>query len=106
MLAGGVIIGRAMRIALLQITVCVALAGGTARAQFVVNAARLSERSRNFDWRPDDQALNCSVAQIRPALNYGFRFQAGYVVRVPMNQYRGKGHRWTIMMRVTPENGG
>src|ERR671928_1551407 len=95
-----------MRSGRLQFVVCMILAAGAADAQFIVNPARLSERSRNFDWRPDDQQLNCSVAQIRPALNYGFRFQTGYVVRVPMNQYRGTGHRWTILMRVTPENGG
>ena len=60
---------------------------------------------RNFEWRPDDKPLACYVSPLKPALNFGFRFQAGYVVRVPMNQYRGTGHRWTVLMRVTPEEG-
>jgi hypothetical protein len=75
------------------------------RGQFVVNPERLPAALRNLEWRPDDQALNCSVSMVRPSLNFGFRFQSGYVVRVPMNQYRGKGHRWSILARVTPEGG-
>jgi hypothetical protein len=84
---------------------CLLIGAGGARAQVVVNPERLPERLRHFEWRPDDEPLKCSVSAIRPALNYGFRFQAGFVVKVPMEQYRGKGHRWTIVMRVTPEAG-
>jgi hypothetical protein len=76
-----------------------------AQAQYRINPEQLSPSMRNLDWRPDDQALNCSVSAIKPALNFGFRFQAGYIVNVPMSQYRGKGHRWTILTRVTPEVG-
>lgn len=80
------------------------LATGAA-AQYTVNPERLSPSMRNMEWRPDDQQLNCSVSAMKPALNYGFRFQAGYIVRVPMSQYRGKGRRWNILTRVTPEGG-
>lgn len=82
-----------------------ALANGAA-AQVVVNPQRLPERLRTLEWRPDDVPLRCSVSAIRPALNYGFRFQSGYVVKVPMGQYRGAGHRWSVLTRVTPEAGG
>src|SRR5689334_21489142 len=102
---GGVIIGNAMRRGPVPFAIGLALVVAVAHAQFVVNPARLTERSRNFDWRPDDQPLSCSLSQTRPALDYGFRFQAGYVLRVPLSQYRGKGHRWTVLMRVTPEGG-
>ena len=76
-----------------------------AGAQSVVNIDRMSPAMRNFEWRPDDQPLACSVSAIKPALNFGFRFQAGYIVSVPMNQYRGTGHRWTVLLRITPESG-
>jgi hypothetical protein len=76
-----------------------------ADAQYPVNIERMPAAMRNFDWRPDDKPLNCYVSPMKPALNFGFRFQAGYTVRVPMNQYRGTGHRWTVLMRVTPEGG-
>ena len=81
------------------------LCGAGAKAQYVVNPDRLPPALRNLEWRPDDKALDCSVSGIRAALNYGFRFQAGYIVRVQMNQFRGSGHRWTVLMRVTPEGG-
>ena len=95
-----------MRVAAISITVWALLGSGAARAQVQVSPNRLPERLKQFEWRPDEEALRCSVSAIRPALNYGFRFQSGYVVRVPMEQYRGPGHRWTIVMRVTPEAGG
>jgi hypothetical protein len=76
-----------------------------AHGQYIVNPDRLSPALRNMEWRPDDRRLNCSVGAIKPALNFGFRFEAGYIVRVPMGQYSGKGHRWSILTRVTPEGG-
>lgn len=76
-----------------------------AQGQYIVNPERLPATLRNMEWRPDDRPLNCSVGAMKPALNFGFRFQAGYIVRVPMSQYPGKGHRWSIVTRVTPEGG-
>jgi len=95
-----------MRFRAIAVAAMLAGGAGAAAAQVIVRAERLPERLRTFEWRPDDQPLRCSVSAIRPALNYGFRFQTGYVVKVPMEQYRGKGHGWTILMRVTPEKGG
>jgi hypothetical protein len=81
------------------------LCSAAAHAQYMVDPERLSPSLRNLEWRPDDRELNCSVSAMRPALNFGFRFQSGYFVRVPMAQYRGKGHRWSILARVTPDGG-
>ena len=49
--------------------------------------------------------LPCAVEALQSALNFGSRFQAGYVVRAPMNAYRGGGHRWYVVFRVTPREG-
>ena len=76
-----------------------------ADAQYPVNIERMPPAMRNFEWRPDDKPLNCYLSPLKPGLNFGFRFQAGYIVRVPMSQYRGTGHRWTVLMRITPEAG-
>jgi hypothetical protein len=38
-------------------------------------------------------------------LNFGFRFQAGYVARVPMSQYSGSGHRWTLLSGISTADG-
>jgi len=50
--------------------------------------------------------LRCEVTPIQPQLNFSFRFQAGYVFRVPMNQFAGAGHRWSVLTRLTPASGG
>ncbi len=50
--------------------------------------------------------LSCHVQPMPPSLDFGFRFRAGYIVRAPLSQYRGKGHWWTIVVRVAPESGG
>jgi hypothetical protein len=82
------------------------LACVAAHAQSIVKASRLPALMRDFDDRPYEQTLDCSVTPIKPSLNFSFRFQAGYSVRVPMNQYFGPHHRWAVVMRVQPEHGG
>ncbi|MBZ5608823.1 MAG: hypothetical protein LAP38_11220 [Acidobacteriia bacterium] len=58
-------------------------------------------------FEPDrrEKILRCEVSPIPPGLNFSFRFQTGYVFRVPMEQFRGPGHRWSIVTRVRPEGG-
>ena len=56
-----------------------------------------------LDPGPNDRPLRCDVTPQKPLLNYSFRFQAGYVVSVPMNQYQGSGHTLTTMVRITPD---
>ncbi len=45
------------------------------------------------------------VALLKPMLNYGFRFQAGYMVTVPMHQFFGPNHGWSMLTRITPVEG-
>lgn len=86
--------------------ILVLLAASPAAGQSILDPARLSPAMRDFDGGFQDPPLQCDVTPIRPTLNFGFRFQAGYVVRVPMSQYLGKGHLWMVLARVTPEDGG
>jgi len=44
--------------------------------------------------------LKCEVRQLPPELDFSFRFRAGYSVSVPLNQYHGAGHRWTVLVRL------
>jgi hypothetical protein len=53
----------------------------------------------------DESALVCSVTPYGPSLNFSFRIQAGYVVRLPMDQFEGPKHAWFTLMRITPEGG-
>ena len=78
----------------------------TASAQSIVNPLRLRGPIAQLETaQPGEQALRCDVSPIKPALNFSFRYQAGYTVAVPMNQYLGSGHGWSMLTRITPEAG-
>lgn len=78
----------------------------TARAQSLVTGNRLRSLIAQLERGPTGEpALGCEVSAIRPTLNFSFRHQAGYVVTVRMSQYRGSGHRWAMLARITPEGG-
>jgi hypothetical protein len=74
-----------------------------ARAQIVVNQARIRNFLPGFEDQAAGPALRCAMSPIQPQLNFSFRYQAGYTVTVPMSQYAGGGHRWAMITRITPE---
>jgi hypothetical protein len=74
-------------------------------AQWIVDPNAVPRAMSRFEPRWDDRDLACSVTPFGPALNFSFRIQAGYIARVPMNQYFGPRHAWFILMRLTPEGG-
>ena len=78
----------------------------TAPAQSIVNPYRLRSIIAQLEGvQAGEQALGCQVSAIKPSLNFSFRYQAGYTVTVPMHQYLGSGHGWTVLTRITPEGG-
>ena len=76
-----------------------ALALARASAQTVVPP----ERGAELFSRGGPGTLKCEVRQLPPVLDYSFRFRAGYTVAVPLSQFQGPGHRWTIMVRLQSE---
>jgi hypothetical protein len=89
---------RPLAIALLLASACA--------AQGIVDPARFASLFKGLEPQAGEKLLRCEVTPIKPSLNFGFRFQAGYVVRVPMNQYSGAGHNWALLTKITPEGGG
>ena len=87
------------------LVIAVLLASACA-AQSIVDSARLGSVLKVLEPQAGEKPLRCEVTPIKPSLNFGFRFQAGYVVRVPMNQFSGPGHGWAMLTRITPEGGG
>jgi hypothetical protein len=81
------------------------LAAAAAECQTVVDPARLPAALRNVEQTQAGPRVKCEVTPFRPLLNFGFRFQAGYTVRVPLNQYQGAGHKLGMMTRITPLDG-
>jgi hypothetical protein len=82
------------------------LLASTGAAQVMLDPSRARSATKAFERQAHEKPLRCEVTPIKPALNFGFRFQAGYVVHVPLDQYSGAGHGWAILTRVTPEGGG
>lgn len=58
------------------------------------------QRGADLFSRGSPGGLKCQVRQLPPTLDFSFRFRAGYVVAVPLNQFQGPGHRWTVVVRV------
>src|SRR5882672_9457361 len=83
----------------------IALASAAASAQVMVDPARLPASLKNFERKQNQPSVRCEVTPVKPTLDYGFRFGAGYVVHVPLNQYPGSGHRLAMLTRITPQGG-
>ena len=82
------------------------LGSHAAEAQTIVGRRAQANMARRLDPQQGEKTLWCEVEPIRPALNFSFRFQAGYVARVPMSQYSGSGHRWTLLSSVSAMGSG
>lgn len=87
------------RLAILML--CALACGG----QSIVDPKALGQVMSRFESNWQDRLLACSVTPFGPLLNYSLRIQAGYVVRVPMNQYFGPRHGWFMLTQITPEGG-
>src|SRR5438874_259579 len=81
------------------------LVSATLSAQAIVDPAKLPDSLKNLNWGQVGQSIRCDVTPIKPALNFGFRFGAGYVAHIPLNQYAGPGHKLALMTRITPQGG-
>ena len=55
-----------------------------------------------FDQPLTKPAIACTVTQLKPDLNFSFRFQAGYFASWPLKNYEGPNKSFAILTRVTP----
>ncbi len=76
---------------------------GLLAAQSFVEPARMEGARKAFESASQAPQVQCEFKPIPAALNFSLRFQAGYVVSVPLNQYSGPRHQWVILAKVTPE---
>jgi hypothetical protein len=77
------------------------IAAASLNGQIIINPGRAEATLRKIQTR----SLRCDVEPIKPTLNFGFRFQAGYRLSVPLNQYFGRGNVWAVLIRIAPEDG-
>ena len=76
----------------------------TAPGQVIIRPSRFPSALKQALDHPElAQTLKCEVTAIKPALNFSFRFQAGYIARVPLKQYSGRGHAWVLVSKITAQ---
>ena len=84
--------------------IIVLAAGLPAWSQILIDPARVADVEKRLK-NGELSKLSCEVTPFKPRIDFGFRFQTGYTIRVPMQQYEGEGHGWIVYTRVTPEGG-
>ena len=72
-------------------------------AQASADRANLAPIRSHLDPRRGERPVACEVEPGKPSLSFGFRFRAGYIFRVPLTQYSGARHRWSVVTEITPE---
>ena len=85
------------------VPLAVLLSGAPAFAQRIVESADVAEVQKAFADDSSAARLRCRFSPLHPALNFAFRFEAGYRIDVPLQQFHGTGHSLTIDTRVTPD---
>jgi hypothetical protein len=71
-----------------------------AGAQVAIDSRHAAELLGHLGDKTD--RLQCEITAVAPSLTFSFRFQAGYMVRLPLRQFHGAGHSISVLMRVTP----
>ena len=71
-------------------------------AQAIANRTNLGPLLSRLDPKEGERRLTCDVEPVKPSLSFGFRFRAGYIFRVPLTQYSGARHRWSVVTEITP----
>ncbi len=72
--------------------------------QVVVEPDNIPSAQKQFEHRPDEAPLACTVTPAKPAIDFSFRFHSGYTVNIPLKQYSGSGHGFVVLTKVTPED--
>jgi hypothetical protein len=75
----------------------------TGMAQQVTSLDKLPAAISAFDNNQGHDSLPCSVQPVKPVLNFGFRFQTGYILETSLDPYLGGRHHWYIVLSVTPQ---
>jgi hypothetical protein len=75
-----------------------------AQAQSVLDLERHPRFKSYFDPSQDTKRLACEVRPMPPRLNFAFHFVTGYFGTLPLKNFAGPGHRFAVLIRVTPDD--
>jgi hypothetical protein len=83
----------------------IVLLAAAAHAQVMIDADRAARLLAAHAPHAGEVSLRGELTPLRPALNFGLRFQAGFVLSLPLNQWQGAGHSLRVVLAVTPQDG-
>jgi hypothetical protein len=72
--------------------------------QMVVEPDKVPAVQKEFEHRPGEVSLACTVTPVKPAIDFSFRFHSGYTANIPLKQYSGSGHGFVVLVKVTPDD--
>ena len=75
------------------------------RAQIPLTAAEAERANRLFEHGTTGGRLACAIDRRMPTMDFGFRLDAGFIVRCTPRQFRDRKSLVDIIARVTPEGG-
>src|ERR1039458_2205875 len=75
-----------------------------ASAQVMLDSAESARVRHDFEPRAGEEALRCEVTPLIPVLDFAFRFQAGYLFRVPRSLYSSSTRGWVVFTAITPKD--
>lgn len=89
----------------MRVLVTLVFIAGSSLAQIPLDPAKMPAAIKAFERQPDERTLSCWVQPLKPYLSFAFRFQAGYIIHVPLKQFSGPGHSWGVITRIAPAGG-
>lgn len=92
-----------VRAALLLSSIC--LWTSIALSQARLEGDDAAKINRIFDTSPSHETLKCTIHEWKPFLDFSFRFDAGYFVRCPYEEFGGQESKVAAYTRVIPEGG-
>lgn len=82
-----------------------ALLASSLHAQFAMTAAQVEIAQKLFTQPSREAPLECHVQTFAPFLDFAFRFEAGYTVRLALRQFKGEADTLYTFLRITPQGG-
>ena len=76
-----------------------------AAAQMPLSQAQAQRFSGVFENAREKGDLPCKLDELKPFLDFSFRFESGFVVHCPIRAFDGKAAMIASILRVAPQNG-
>ena len=95
---------RKDRLLLVSLLICL-LAAAMVKGQELISAGDSERIQRLFDSDHSPNLLHCAIQPQKPALDFAFRFDVGYIISCSLSRFGGRASEIFVYARVTPQGG-